>query len=275
MKKIDHRSTRSRYGRLIGFITTALIVFASGCDATGPGIQQENQDGVADGSSADWGDGVVLSKRFENDLADFIGEVQFGVVLPMTARLNRMEPDARSNFMKRLRGAENQVTNIARRIERSSEDPSASDIEKLEKAAQHVGSILENVISRVELQSISAKTQQLVARHPFLAELTRDQIRELLWRTGGSRSQAPNEEFGLTKTAIDTSDGDTCTIECTWTFVMDFVETEIIATGAVLGCSATSIGFVGCALTALGYKFYQLARQVYSYYTCTNKCHTD
>ncbi len=258
-------------------MASAVAFLISGCDAAGPG---SNPQSVETGESPDSRltyreGGVVLSKTASDELADFVSATQFDVVLPMSIRLNSMNPHARSGLLKSISSARLGLNKAVRRVQDAGSEPSNRDIKSLERANARMERLFENLQKDDERRRSRDRGKRLIEKYPWLRELSPEQVRDVLSQAVRKSSKLPDEPSPWIPTSVmgDTGQGDsTCRMDCSITAAITFGGVEILYATSLWGCTLTTVAFLPCFGITTGIKWYGIGSLVWDLYTCTKKC---
>jgi hypothetical protein len=216
--------------------------------------------------------GVVLSKRASDELADFVAATQFDAVFPISARLHAMPPHERAVFFKRLDAARREVDDAMQRVRNAGDAVSRDDVVHLDAARRNVENVMRSVLRADEKRRSRERARALIEKYPILAEMSREQIRDVLLKATGAVHKNRIETGLPYSVESDTSDGDECRLDCSVQYVIDFGVTEVVTGAALFGCVGTTIAILPCVGWALAAQWTMIASDTYSFYTCTKKC---
>lgn len=257
-------------------MASAMAFLISGCDAAGPG---SNPQSVETGESPDSRmtyreGGVELSKTASDELADFVTATQFDVVLPMSIRLNSMNPHARDGLLKRISSARLDLDKALRSFRDAGSKPSNHDIRNLERANSTMEHLLGNLVKNGERRRSRDRGKRLIEKYPWLRELSPEQVRDVLFQALRKSSKRPDEANPWIPTSVmgDTADGDTCRMDCSITAAVQFGGVELVYAGGAWGCAASTIAFFPCFAFVTAIKYAGIASITWNLSTCTKKC---
>lgn len=257
-------------------MASAVAILMSGCDAAGPG---SNPQSVETGGSPDSRltyreGGVELSKTASDELADFVAAIQFDAVLPMSIRLQAMNPNARDALIKHVASTRQEIDEAVQQVRNAGSEPSEGDIRKLEAANLKMNVLFKNILKDDEHGRTRDRGNRLIEKYPWLRELSPDQVRDVLYQALRKSSKRPSDPNPWIPAAVlgDTGDGDTCRMDCSITAAVEFGAIQIVYGSGLWGCSFTTVAFLPCFGIATGIQWYGIGSLVWDLYTCTKKC---